>query len=229
MDTILIDAAYILAGDSKFRLSCRQDRGQSPTLSFTYNHASHLVFLHIDGDFSYGHTGFYPESNSIELYFDLHSAWQLWGVLKNIVERVSDPGEQPEIPIWKHTLDSEMPVIIEEYTIQAKGITIMNPLNLSFKPRTAEGFTTYVALTRAGITHDDFDPISFRLKFWLTEKAIPELDLLQRYYKHDNVRRTQPVYTTVTFDAEQLSLLRCQLDVLKNRYILETEYASLNS
>lgn len=221
MDTIQIDAAYVLAGDSKFRLSCRSDRGQAPTLSFTYNRASNLVFLHVDGNFLYGLTGFYPEANCIELYLDLHSVWMLWGNLKNIVDEKGDAGEQPGIQGGKHPSASHVSSIIQEYMVKTEAISIMSPLKVNFKPRSPEGFKTYVALIDEGIPHDSSDPLLFRIKFWLTERAIPDLDYLQRYFLHENGRRTQPVYLTITFQAKELADLRCQLELLKNRYVRE--------
>ncbi len=218
MDTILINAAYLLAGDSKFRLSSCTDKGQAPTLSFTYNQASSLVFLHLDGGFTYSRTGYYPESNSLELFMDLHSATMLCGVLKNIVEHTPDPGTSPEIPQWKHTPGSPLPVIVEEYTVQTQAITIGHPLDLKLKPRTPEGFTVYTALTHPRRPNGEVAGLAFRLKFWLTERSIPELELLQRAFRHSYDSRTQPVHATFTFSAGQLSLLQRQLEVLEDRY-----------
>lgn len=222
VDTILIDSAYILAGDSKFRLGSRRDKGQAPTLSFTYDHAGTLVFLHLDGDFSYSRTGYYPESNSLELYLDLKSATMLAGVLGNIVPATAGPGVSPEIPVWKHTPESPLPMIVEEYTVQAKAITVAHPMNLALKPRTIDGFTTYVALTRPRLASGEVADITFRLKFWLTERSIPELELLQRCFRHGLDNRTQPMHVAFMFAREELAALQRQLEVLRERYLQET-------
>lgn len=221
MDTILIDAAYILAGDSKFRLSGRKDKGQSVALSFTSNQDSDLAFLHLDGDFSYSRTGYYPESNSFELYLGATSAAKLCGMLKNVVAHTNNPGESPELPEWKHGSDASGPEIIEEYSIQARSITMAHPVNLSFKPRTLAGFTTYVALTRPYERLEGMGDLVFRLKFWLTERSVPELELLQRAFRQDYGKRTQLVHVTITFSGSELSLLQRQLEVLGDCYMGE--------
>lgn len=218
MDTILIAAAYIFAGDSKYRLSSKKKKGQAPTLSFTYNQASDLAFLHLDGEFTYSRTGYYPESNSLELYLDPKSAWMLCGVLKNIVVHTQHPGESPEETPRRHTPESPMPEIIEEYTVQSKAITISHPMNLYFSPRTMDGFTTYVALTLPPTVGDKEPNPYFRLKFWLTERSVPELNLLQRRFRERYDTRTQPMHVTFSFGGAELSLLQRQLEVLGVRY-----------
>lgn len=222
MDTVLISAAYLLAGDGKYRLSSCRDKAQAPTLSFTYNKASNLIFLHLDGEFTHSRTGYHPDSNSLELYLDLHSASMLRGVLGNIVASAANPGQSPQLPPWKHGPGCSLPIIVEEYAALARAITITHPLNLVLRPRIPEGFTLYTALTHPRLASGEIAGLAFRLKFWLTEKSIPELELLRKSFCHDYTTRTQPLHATFTFSAEELSLLQCQLGALEERYIRET-------
>lgn len=122
LDTALISAACLLAGGSKYRLGSCRDKAQAPTLSFTYNRAGSLVFLHLDGEFTYSRAGYHPESNSLELYLDLHSASMLRGMMSNIVAPAASPGPSPQLPPWKHGPGCSLPVIVEEYAARSREI-----------------------------------------------------------------------------------------------------------
>lgn len=218
MDTYRIPSAYVLAGDSKYRLSSREEKGQSPTISFVYFQPDDQIFLHLDGEFSHSRTGYYLRSNSIELFLDLHRAQQLNGLLKNIVAPTEDPGPQPATPTWNREADSLPPAIIEEYTTRCRAITIDQPLGLILKPRTREGFTLYTSLARPRNSKGEMLDYAFRLKFWLTERAIPTLQLLQNAFTHSFSTRTQQMHIVFTFDPPMLSLLQRQLEVLIEHY-----------
>lgn len=216
MDIIQIDAAYVFAGDSKFRLGSRKDKGQAPILSFTQNPASDLAFMHLDGEFSYSRTGYYPEANSLELFLGARGAKMLCALLKNVVAHTAHPGESPQVPPWPHGPESPRPVIVEEYMVKTKAIVVTHPLDLVLRPRTADGFATFVALTRPRREGDE--DIGIRLKFWLTERSIPALNLLQRRFRQDYGHRVQPMHVTFSFNGDELSLLQRQLEVLQERH-----------
>lgn len=223
VDTFLINDAFVLAGDSKYRLSSRRDRNQAPTLSFTHNPASNQIFMHLDGDFTYSRAGYYPESNSIELYLNMKELTYFYGNLRTVVRRKDNVDMGPELKPWKHENDVPQPTVLEEYRIQSSAIMINHPIGLVFKPRTSSGFSTYVSIVRGNeYGNTDAEP-TFRIKFWLTEKSIPELDLLHRYFRQDMIKRTQPMSFTFNLDKDELSILLHQLEALKKRYDKEVE------
>ncbi len=188
-------------------------------LSFTYNPGSNLTFLHLDGGFSYGRTGYYPESNSIELYLSPRSAGLLRGTLKNVVLPTIHPGEKPEVPDWVHDTGSHAPVVIEEYSIQTKAIAIGHPGNLTLRPRSTDGFTTFVALTHPRRASEGMNEVEFRLRFWLTERSIPTLDLLQKEFRRNYEKRNQSMHITFTIDSGELALLVRQFELLRELYL----------
>lgn len=218
MDVYKIPAAYVLAGDSKYRLSSREEKGQSPTISSVYFQSDDQIFLHLDGEFNYSHTGYYLRANSIELFLDLHRAQQLSGLLKNVVSHTEDPGQQPLTPTWNREADSLPPVIIEEYSTRCKAITIDQPLGLRLRPRTPEGFTVYTSLARPLNPQGEMMDYAFRLKFWLTERSIPIIQLLQKAFNHSYNTRTQPMHIVFAFDPPMLSRLQRQLEILIEHY-----------
>lgn len=218
MDTFIIPAAYVLAGDSKYRLSSREEKGQSPTLSAVYYQSDDQTFLHLDGEFNYSHAGYYVRSNSIEIFLDLHRAQQLSGLLKNVVEHTEDPGPQPAIPTWNREADSLPPVIIEEYQTRCKAISIDQPLGIRLRPRVRDGFTLYTSLARPLDSKGEMLDYTIRLKFWLTERSIPMIQMLKNAFTHSFNTRTQQMHIVFAFEPPMLSLLQRQLEVLIEHY-----------